>query len=42
MQALEQQQRLEGGVGRAASIHPPVPLGARARGRGREGSQRDS
>lgn len=47
MQALEQQQRLEGGVGRDASIHPPVPLGVggarRAMGRGwRKGSQRDS
>jgi hypothetical protein len=46
VQALEQEQRLEGGVGRAASIHPPVPLGVRgarrAMGRGlRKGSQRD-
>jgi hypothetical protein len=38
MQTLEEEERLEGGVGRAASIHPPVPLGVdgaqRAMGRG--------
>lgn len=45
-QTLEQKQRFEGGVGRAASIHPPVPVGVwgarRAMGGGRYGSQRDS
>lgn len=48
-QTLEQQERLEVGVGRAASIHPPVPVGvfgarwARGRRRGQwKGSQRDS
>jgi hypothetical protein len=39
MQALEQQERLEGGVGSAAVIHPPRPVGVRgarrAMGRGR-------
>lgn len=46
-QTLEQQKRLEGGVGRAASIHPPVPLGvfcarrAMARRGLGKGSQRD-
>jgi hypothetical protein len=38
VQTLEEEQRLEGGVGRAASIHPPVPVGVRgarrAMGRG--------
>jgi hypothetical protein len=29
VQALEQQQRLEGGVGRATGIHPPQPEGVR-------------
>jgi hypothetical protein len=38
MQALEQQQRLEVGVGRAASIHPPGVCSARAMGLGRKGS----
>jgi hypothetical protein len=38
-QTLEQQERLEVGVGRAAVIHPPVPVGGR-RGQ-RKGSQRD-
>jgi len=42
MQALEQQKRLESGVGRAASIHPPVPLRAMGRGKRRDGSQRES
>lgn len=41
MQALEQQQRLEVGVGGEARIHPPSVCGARAMGRGRNGSQRD-
>lgn len=47
MQALEQQERLEGGVGRAASIHPPGPVGvvgarrAMRRRKRRERSQRD-
>jgi hypothetical protein len=46
-QTLEQQERLEGGVGRAAGIHPPVPMGVfcarramERRGLGK-GSQRD-
>jgi hypothetical protein len=38
METLEEQERLESGVGRAASIHPPVPVGVRgaqwAMGRG--------
>jgi len=38
MQALEQQQRLEVGVGGAASIHPPGVCSARAMGLGRKGS----
>jgi hypothetical protein len=41
MEALEQQERLEVGVGGDASIHPPSVCSARAMGRGRNGSQRD-
>jgi hypothetical protein len=41
METLEQQERLEVGVGRYASIHPPSVGGARAMGLGRNGSQRD-
>lgn len=42
MQALEQEQRFEVGVGRAASMHPPGVWGARAMmGLGGNGSQRD-
>ena len=38
MQALEQQERLEVGVGREASSHPPGVCSARAMGLGRDGS----
>lgn len=45
MEGLEQQERLEVGVGGEASIHPPVPLdgvlGTRATTLGRQGSQHD-
>ena len=38
MEALEQQQRLEVGVGGEARIHPPGVCSARAMGSGRKGS----
>lgn len=38
VQALEQQERLEVGVGREASSHPPGVCSARAMGLGRDGS----
>lgn len=45
MERLEQEKRLEMGVGGQASIHPPVPVkgvwGTRATGGGRKGSQSD-
>jgi hypothetical protein len=41
MEALEQKQRLEIGVGGEASIHPPGVCSARAMGLGQDGSQRD-
>lgn len=41
MEALEQQERLEVGVGRDASRHPPGVCSARAMGVGRDGSHGD-
>lgn len=41
MEALEQQERLEVGVGGDLGRHPPGLWGARAMGVGRDGSQRD-
>lgn len=41
VEALEQQERLEVGVGRDASRHPPGVCGARAMGVGRDGSHGD-
>jgi hypothetical protein len=41
MEALEQQKRLEVGVGRDASRHPPGVCSARAMGVGRDGSHGD-